>query len=57
MKAYNEWLSIAKRYDKSVDYSSPMTAWSIDMLKAHRLANGSITEALEILKRLNNANK
>lgn len=56
-KPYNEWLAIARRFDKSVNFGSPITAWSVDMLKAHRLANGDITKAIEILKRLNNANK
>lgn len=56
-KPYNEWLAIARRFDKVVDFGSPMTAWSIDMLKAHRLANGDIPKAIEILKGMDNANK
>ena len=56
-KPYNEWLVIARRFDKSVNFGSPMTAWSANMLKAHRLANGDITKAIEILKGLNNAHK
>ena len=56
-KPYNEWLVIARRFDKVVDFGSPMSAWSMDMLKAHRLANGDITKAIEILKDLNNADK
>ena len=56
-KPYNKWLAIARRYDKSVDFGSPMTAWSVNMLKAHRLANGDITKAIQILKGLNNADK
>lgn len=56
-KPYNEWLVIARRYDAVVNFGSPMTAWSVDMLKAHRLANGDITNAIEILKGLSNANK
>jgi hypothetical protein len=55
IKPYNEWLAIARRFDKSVNFGSPITAWSADMLKAHRLANGNITEATAILKGLNNA--
>jgi hypothetical protein len=57
IKPYNEWLAIARRFDKSVNFGSPITAWSADMLKAHRLANGNITEATAILKGLNNADK
>ena len=56
-KHYNEWLAIARRFDKAVDFGSPMSAWSADMLKAHRLANGDITKSIEIFKGLNNANK
>lgn len=56
-KPYNEWLAIARRFDKAVDFGSPMSAWSVNMLKAHRLANGDITKAIEILKGLNNADK
>ena len=56
-KPYNEWLAIARRFDKVVDFGSPMSAWSIDMLKAHRLANGDIINAIEILRGLNNADK
>lgn len=55
-KPYNEWLAIARRFDKVVDFGSPMSAWSIDMLKAHRLANGDIPKAIEILKGMDNAN-
>lgn len=57
IKPYNEWLAIARRFDKSVNFGSPMTAWSANMLKAHRLANGDITKAIGILKGLNNAHK
>lgn len=56
-KPYNEWLAIARRFDKVVDFGSPISAWSGDMLKAHRLANGDITIAIEILKGMDNANK
>ena len=56
-KPYNEWIAIARRFDAAVNFGSPMTAWSVNMLKAHRLANGDITKAIEILKGLNNANK
>ena len=56
-KPYNEWLAIARRFDKVVDFGSPMSAWSVNMLEAHRLANGDITNAIEILKGLNNADK
>lgn len=56
-KPYNEWLAIARRYDKSVDFGSPMTAWSANMLKAHKLANGDITKTIMILKGLNDADK
>ena len=56
IKPYNDWLAIARRYDKSVNFGSPMTAWSANMLKAHKLSNGDIHKAIEILKGLNNAN-
>ena len=56
-KPYNEWIAIARRFDKAVDFGSPMSAWSANMLKAHKLANGDITKAIMILKGLNNANK
>ena len=56
-KPYNDWLAIARRFDAAVDFASPMSAWSIDMLKAHRLANGDIPKAVEILKGMDNANK
>lgn len=56
-KPYNEWLAIARRFDKSVNFGSPITAWSADMLKAHRLADGDITKAIEILKGLKYADK
>lgn len=56
-KPYNDWLAIARRFDAAVDFASPMSAWSIDMLKAHRLANGDIINAIEILRGLNNADK
>ena len=56
-KPYNEWLVIARRFDKVVDFGSPMSAWSMDMLKAHRLANGDITKVIEILKGLDSANE
>lgn len=56
IKPYNEWLAIARRFDKAVDFGSPMSAWSVNMLKAHSLAEGDITKAIKILKGLNNAN-
>lgn len=57
IKPYNEWLAIARRFDKVVDFGSPMSAWSGNMLKAHRLANGDINKAIQILRGLNNAHK
>lgn len=56
-KPYNEWIVIARRFDKTVDFGSPMSAWSADMLKANRLANGDIPSAIKILKGMNNADK
>lgn len=56
-KPYNDWLAIARRFDAAVDFGSPMSAWSVNMLKAHRLADGDITKAIEILKGLKHANK
>lgn len=57
IKHYNDWLAIARRYDKAVDFGSPMTAWSANMLKAHKLANGDINNAIKILKGMDNAHK
>lgn len=57
IKPYNDWLVIARRFDKVVDFGSPVSAWSGNMLKAHKLANGDITKAIKILKGLNNADK
>ena len=57
IKPYNDWLAIARRFDKVVDFGSPMSAWSADMLKANRLANGDIINAIEILRGMNNADK
>ena len=53
IKPYNEWLAIARRFDAAVNFGSPMTAWTGKMLKAHKLANGDVTKATEILKGLN----
>ena len=52
MKTYSLWIEQAKRFDKIVDFASPMSAWNPDMLKAHRLANGNINKAIEIYKGL-----
>ncbi|HRO59851.1 MAG TPA: hypothetical protein PKZ27_02865 [Rhodocyclaceae bacterium] len=38
MKPYNEWLLQARRYDKSVDFGSPMTAWTDAMRAEWRAA-------------------
>ena len=57
MKYINDWLAIARRFDKVVDFGSPVSAWSADMLKANRLANGDIPSAIKILKGLSNENK
>ena len=56
MQTYSHWLSLAKRFDKIIDFASPMSAWNPDMLKAYRLANGDITKAVRIYKDINNAN-
>jgi len=50
MKDYSYWLSLAKRYDKIVDYGSPMTAWTAEMFKALNRANGDKLEAMRIIK-------
>ena len=52
MKTYSLWIEQAKRFDKIVNFASPMSAWNPDMLKAHRLANGNINKAIEIYKGL-----
>lgn len=31
-KTYNEWLVTARRWDKAVDFGSPMSAWTQQML-------------------------
>ena len=36
MTPYNEWLIQARRYDKVVDFGSPMSAWTPAMLKQYR---------------------
>lgn len=56
-KPYNDWLATARRYDATINFGSPMTAWSTNMLKAHKLANGDIPNAIKILKGMDNANK
>ena len=57
IKPYNDWLAIARRFDKVIDFGSPMSTWSVNMLKAHRLANGDIPSAIKILKGMDNADK
>jgi hypothetical protein len=32
-KPYNEQLALARRWDKAVDFGSPMSAWTPDMLR------------------------
>ena len=36
MIPYNEWLALARRYDAVVDFASPMTAWTPQMLVSYR---------------------
>lgn len=50
MKTYSHWLSLAKRYDKIVDYGSPVTAWTNEMFEALNKANGDKLEAMRIIK-------
>lgn len=50
MKPYTEWINLAKRYDKIVDYSSPMTSWTKEMFQALNNANGNKNEAMRIIK-------
>ena len=52
MKPYIEWLNLAKRYDKIVDYGSPITSWTKEMLQALNNANGNKIEAMEQIKQL-----
>ena len=52
MKPYIEWLNLAKRYDKIVDYGSPMTSWTKEMLQALNNANGNKIEAMKQIKQL-----
>lgn len=52
MKPYIEWLNLAKRYDKIVDYGSPMTSWTKEMLQALNNSNGNKMEAMKQIKQL-----
>ncbi len=36
-RPYMEWVLLAQRWDKSVDYGSPITAWTPQMLKDYLL--------------------
>jgi hypothetical protein len=38
MATYGFWLSQANRWSQSVDFGSPISAWSRDMLKEYDLA-------------------
>ena len=35
-KPHNEQLTLARRWDKCVDFGSPMSAWTPEMLEVHR---------------------
>ena len=39
-KSQCESLMLARRWSKAVDFGSPMSAWTPEMLAAHRAANG-----------------
>mgnify|MGYP003587146185 CR=1 FL=1 len=45
MKPYNEWLALARRYDKAVDFGSPMSAWTPAMLKEYRERQEKVASA------------
>lgn len=51
-KPHFESVLLAKRWLAVVNFGSPMTAWSAEMLEAYRLANGDKTLATTILKGL-----
>lgn len=36
MPSYYFWLSQAQRWSKAVDYGSPMSAWTPEMLKNYK---------------------
>ena len=36
MSTYSDVLLLAQRWDKAVDFGSPMTAWTQEMLAQHR---------------------
>jgi hypothetical protein len=35
---YNFWISQAKRWDSCINFGSPISAWSLDMLKEYDAA-------------------
>lgn len=37
-KPYNDWLAIAKRWDKTVNFGSPISSWTLAMLQEYRIA-------------------
>lgn len=37
MKPYNTWLAIARRFDRAVDFGSPISAWTPAMLVQKRI--------------------
>jgi len=54
MKTYNEQLATARRWDKSVDFSSPMTAWTQEMFDALMKCDGDKQKATKMLKEVSN---
>lgn len=35
-KPYNEQLALARRWDKCVDFGSPISSWTLEMLQEYR---------------------
>lgn len=38
-RPYNEWLNIARKWDKAVNFGSPISSWTSAMLREYRIAN------------------
>jgi hypothetical protein len=44
MKPYFEWVLLANRYNKAVDFGSPISSWTPEMLKQDREKRNSSVE-------------
>lgn len=50
MKSYQFWTEQAKRWSESVDYGSPMSAWTSQMFEILNQCNGDKLKATIILR-------